>query len=60
MTSEQLRAYRRALMARADYDGIQLCNQALCPNTRANVRNALIGTLNAREDLRERVLRGEK
>lgn len=57
MTIDQLRTARRAAMNRGDHYGVSLCNRAL--SATGAERAHLESTLLAREDLRERVLRGE-
>jgi hypothetical protein len=59
MTPEQLRAHRRALMDRGDHPGVCLCNRALAPDVTPTDLRELVATINAHEDLRERVLREE-
>lgn len=56
MTLEQLRTLRLAAMNRGDYYAVNLCNRAL---RQMQDLHDLVTEIAAREDLRERVLRGE-
>lgn len=59
MTPEQIRAILRAAMDRGDTHAVSLCNRALRPGVPARDLQELVAEISTREDLRERVLRGE-
>lgn len=56
MTLERLRTLRLAAINRGDYYGVNLCNRAL---HQMQDLHDLVTEIATREDLRERILRGE-